>query len=251
MASATLADPDQFASVEQDLARTQPVETHRRRPRCRLHGASMHIELPVTCGHIEGIDQVLAEPHHRAVHIVRPARRAGRNDDVEPRDLVRDEQHRSPTTPATYHLDARSTACLVIDHIVALRGSQHECRSGDFVPPHRLRRGIRYDTVMELLCSGSRSRQPVLAGHRQDANGRYWRQVSGTPLTDTTTQAVARGARQGRANRIPASSGVRSRLPRLHGRQAAATFSQLCGPPFDLGTTWSIESARSPQYWQR
>ena len=65
----------------------------------------------------------------------------------------------------------------------------------------------------------------------QDAIGRYGRHVSGMPLTDTITQAVARGARHGRASRIPASSGVRSRLVRLHGRHAAATFSHVCGPP--------------------
>ena len=65
----------------------------------------------------------------------------------------------------------------------------------------------------------------------QDAIGRYGRHVSGMPLTDTITQAVARGARHGRASRMPASSGVRSRLVRLHGRHAAATFSHVCGPP--------------------
>ena len=49
---------------------------------------------------------------------------------------------------------------------------------------------------------------------------------------------------------MPASDGVRSRLRRLHGRHAAATFSHSCRPPRDLGMTWSIESATSPQYWQ-
>ena len=48
---------------------------------------------------------------------------------------------------------------------------------------------------------------------------------------------------------MPASSGVRSRLRRLHGRQAAATFSHTCWPPRLRGSTWSIESACPPQYW--
>ena len=80
---------------------------------------------------------------------------------------------------------------------------------------------------------------------------RYGFQASGTRATLTTTHAVARGARHGRARRIPASSGVRSRLGRLHGRHAAATFSHTCSPPRDRGITWSIESAGAPQYWQR
>ena len=50
---------------------------------------------------------------------------------------------------------------------------------------------------------------------------------------------------------MPASSGVRSRLRRLHGRHAAATFSHTCSPPRLRGTTWSIESAWPPQYWHR
>ena len=50
---------------------------------------------------------------------------------------------------------------------------------------------------------------------------------------------------------MPASSGVRSRFGRLHGRQAAATFSHPCWPPPERGITWSIESAWPPQYWQR
>ena len=75
--------------------------------------------------------------------------------------------------------------------------------------------------------------------------------LEGTRVTLTTTHAVARGARHGRARRMPASSGVRSRLARLHGRQAAATFSQMCSPPRERGMTWSIESAVRPQYWQR
>ena len=104
---------------------------------------------------------------------------------------------------------------------------------------------------MEVCRRGRRTDDAVRRSRTHEASNRYGRHVSGTPLTDTTTHAVDRGARHGRARRIPASSGVRSRLPRLHGRHAAATFSQLCGPPFERGTTWSIESARSPQYWQR
>ena len=56
-------------------------------------------------------------------------------------------------------------------------------------------------------------------------------------MTDTTTHAVERGARHGRRSDIPASSGVRSRLERLHGLQAAATFSQVCCPPRERGKT--------------
>ena len=85
----------------------------------------------------------------------------------------------------------------------------------------------------------------------KSAQARYGFQASGTRATLTTTQADARGAWHGRARRIPASSGVRSRLARLQGRQAAATFSHTCSPPRERGRTWSIDSALRPQYWQR
>ena len=69
------------------------------------------------------------------------------------------------------------------------------------------------------------------------------------PRRDPRQLARVRGT--GGARRMPASSGVRSRLRRLHGRHAAATFSHSCWPPRERGMMWSIESACSPQYWQR
>src|SRR3546814_10173963 len=44
---------------------------------------------------------------------------------------------------------------------------------------------------------------------------------------------------------------VLSHLRTLQGRQAATTFSHVWGPPLARGTTWSMESAESPQYWHR
>ena len=50
---------------------------------------------------------------------------------------------------------------------------------------------------------------------------------------------------------MPLSSKRWSRLRALQRRQAATTLSQAWGPPFDLGTMWSMFSAWAPQYWQR
>jgi hypothetical protein len=63
----------------------------------------------------------------------------------------------------------------------------------------------------------------VLAG--QLAAGRYARQASGIRDGPRTTHAGERGATDGRRRLMPASSGVRSRFERLHGRHAATRFS--------------------------
>ena len=62
----------------------------------------------------------------------------------------------------------------------------------------------------------------------------------------------SRGARSGRRrSTIVVSWRSRSRLRTLQGRHAATTFSQVCSPPRLRGTTWSMLSAATPQYWQR
>jgi hypothetical protein len=71
----------------------------------------------------------------------------------------------------------------------------------------------------------------------QLATGRYARHAEGIRETPTTTHAGDFGATDGRFKNIPASSGVRSRLARLHGLHAATRFSQLCEPPRDRGMT--------------
>src|SRR5690554_2645620 len=46
------------------------------------------------------------------------------------------------------------------------------------------------------------------------------------------------------------SFGIRLPLRRLHGAQAATTFSQVVRPPLERGMTWSkVRSCREPQYW--
>ena len=67
----------------------------------------------------------------------------------------------------------------------------------------------------------------------------------------TANQVESLGTRGSFRNRSPVSSSNRSRLTVLHRRQAATTFSQVCCPPRLRGTTWSTDSARDPQYWQR
>ena len=65
---------------------------------------------------------------------------------------------------------------------------------------------------------------------------------------------VQRGRVGKRSSRIPASSGVRPPLRKLHETQEQTTFSQEVEPPRDRGMTWSrFRSARRnfrPQYWQ-
>jgi hypothetical protein len=81
-----------------------------------------------------------------------------------------------------------------------------------------------------------------------EAWARYCFHTSGTRPTDTEIHANSRGACGWLASLIPASSGVRSRFRKLHGRHAAVTFSQTFMPPRERGITWSMESATPPQY---
>jgi len=58
------------------------------------------------------------------------------------------------------------------------------------------------------------------------------------------------GVRGWRSSRIPTWRGSALPLRRLQGAQEATMFSQLDGPPFERGTTWStVRFARDPQYW--
>jgi hypothetical protein len=59
------------------------------------------------------------------------------------------------------------------------------------------------------------------------------------------------GVRGSRLRCIPDWRSRELPLRRLHGAHEATMLSQLDGPPFDRGTTWStVRFERLPQYWQ-
>ena len=109
-------------------------------------------------------------------------------------DLARHEQHRSPAAAPPDDVDAGARAGVVVDRRLGLARAEHERRLGHLVPPDR--RGGRIGDRPVVQRSG-RSRSvfegEAVQRRAQDAIGRYGRQVSGMPLTDTITQAVARG----------------------------------------------------------
>lgn len=80
---------------------------------------------------------------------------------------------------------------------------------------------------------------------------RYWSQHFGTWPAATVTQASRVGAVGLDLRSIEHSDNSRFAFVVLHLRQHATTFVQICSPPRDLGTTWSIDSAFEPQYWHR
>ena len=53
----------------------------------------------------------------------------------------------------------------------------------------------------------------------------------------TIDHDAPRGADGLRGKCMEVSCSMRSRLRTLHGRQAATTFSHVCAPPFERGTT--------------
>ncbi len=233
-------DADQLGAVEEHLTRAETVEADRRRPRRSSRAdprcTSTRPARPGAAAD-QRVAHVRTDPAHRRPHVVE---RLGR-----PRGTITSSHTTSPGTSSTAppplrrrttSTPARATGVAVDGRVGA--GVEPSTSAGAVTSCHQIvgwaGSGIGRscnDRAGPAVCSSGEAVQR----RAQDASGRYGRQVSGMPLTDTTTQAVARGARHGRASRIPASSGVRSRLVRLHGRQAAATFSHVCGPPFDRG----------------
>ena len=63
------------------------------------------------------------------------------------------------------------------------------------------------------------------------------------------SEVVACGARGTWRGVMWHSAGSRSSFLALQLRQDATTFSHVCAPPRDRGTTWSRFSAFEPQYW--
>src|SRR5207244_7853926 len=85
---------------------------------------------------------------------------------------------------------------------------------------------------------------------RQAACGRYCRQAVGIVGLATWMKTSGRGVRGVLRRCMPAWRGRLSPLRRLQGAQEATMFSQLDGPPFDRGMTWStVRFERAPQYW--
>ena len=243
----SLAQPDELFTVERHLTGAETVETDGRRPHGRTRAdrgaprggrrgaGAAATRASSMCEPVRHIDpRTSSSPASRPPS---PPPSSG-HDHVEPHHLTRHEQHRSPATAPPDDLDPGAGTRVEVDGRIGLARTEHERRPRDVVPPDRRADRIGNRPVMQRLGRPDRVLEcEAVQRSAQDAIGRYGRHVSGMPLTDTITQAVARGARHGRASRIPASSGVRSRFVRLHGRHAAATFSHVCGPPFERGTT--------------
>ena len=227
--------PTSLTPSQRHLARPEPGEADQRAPVRARHRRPVDLG-PGDPERGERAGDVLAEPDHRRRDVVTDAR-------VVQLRRRHDARRTTRSRPA--------------------RAGPRRRRCGAGPPPRRPRRRRRRrarpracvepsttagrSTSNTQICglagSGNgrcveRRRRSALADdqpHRHEAQARYGFQASGTRATLTTTHADARGAWQGRARRIPASSGVRSRLARLHGRQAAATFSHTCSPPREPG----------------
>ena len=91
-------------------------------------------------------------------------------------------------------------------------------------------------------------RQRPLAAQAGTASARprYCCQTGSIGPADAISDVVACGATGGRRSTMPHSRGSRSSLRALHDRHDATTFSHVCGPPRERGTTWSRFSAVAP-----
>src|ERR1700752_842282 len=78
---------------------------------------------------------------------------------------------------------------------------------------------------------------------------RYACQAVGIDGLTTWMNTCGLGVRGGLRSCMPTWRGSALPLRRLHGAQEATMFSQLEGPPFERGTTWSrVRLEREPQY---
>jgi hypothetical protein len=231
-----LAYPHNLSTAHHHLARPEPGETHDPRPRRRHQRPVVHHS-----GVTDNGRPTRAQPLERPTDIVRPERIASRDQHVDPRHLVGHYENGSPTTAATNDVKPSDGP---YDR-ERLRRAKGQPNRGHGVHPHRPRKVTRHrnSRMKRRHRLGKPTNVPA-----QDARAKYGFHESGTRPTDTTIHASSRGVNGGRANRMFASSGVRSRLRKLHGRHAATTFVHSCCPPRLRGMTWSIESARPLQY---
>src|SRR4051812_30895442 len=120
-------------------------------------------------------------------------------------------------------------------------------RAGDG-PSEALLRAIAPPTAtISTPATTSRPECPRIAIRVPAAQARYGpHSGSGRPRESRKLSLGANGAR---ASFSPTSTWWRFSLRELHRGHAATTLSHVCGPPFDLGMTWSTFSAGRPQYW--
>src|SRR5690606_12832361 len=97
------------------------------------------------------------------------------------------------------------------------------------------------------------ARHLAARGHlaRHAAYSRYCFHACGITGAATWMKIVGLGRRGGRRGCRSAWRGRRSPFRRLQATQQVTMFSQVDGPPFERGMTWSTVSdpRRLPQYW--
>ena len=147
-----LADPDQLATGEQDLAGAEAVETDEPRPRRRAHRRVVHDEVVDAGRSSDRLGETVAQPHHRPVDVVGPTRHRCRNDHVEPCHLTGHQQHRSPTASPAHDIDPRVSAGLDVDVGLILGRAEHQRWRGDVVSPDLAARWNGHGPGMEVRC---------------------------------------------------------------------------------------------------
>ena len=145
----SLADADEFATVVSHLTRAEPGEAHERRPLRTNHRPLVHLAV-TECRYPD-----IAQPVRRVRDIITPQNIAGRDQYIEPDDLTRNEQYRSPTAAATHNLN-RADRC-IINYLRPLRRPEHQRRRRHLINPHASRHRLRHRAPMERSRGPSRS----------------------------------------------------------------------------------------------
>ena len=113
------------AAVAQADGGARSGEAHRGGPGGGDHRSTVHDERLVaecTCND-------LTNPPSGPRHVIVPLRMTAGNDDVEPSDVPRYEQHGPTTAVTAHHVDAGPTTGLVVHDAVGLGGPENQCGS--------------------------------------------------------------------------------------------------------------------------
>lgn len=220
VASSTLTDTDCLGRAREHLTGTTTGEADDTSEIGGLHRPAMNFEAGDPFA-LQDIEPRLSEPPCRTSDVVVPHDVTAWDQHVDPHGATRTDQHHTSTTTALHDVDGEPFARTSIEEGFVLCRPEHDGIPFGPEPPHVW-------TAVIGQRAGMKSRRATI-GHDEnfghEARAKYGFHTSGTRPTEIVTHVSSRGAFGARARRIPASSGVRSRLSRLQRRHAAATFS--------------------------
>lgn len=144
----SLAQADQFESIQQHLTGAQPSKTDQIRPWCMNHSPTVNLQLTDALADdqwCQGRFPALPCPDHRPAYVDRHIGPAERHDQVNPEQLTGTKHHgRSPRSTSSDVKPGGATR-LLVEHRRLLTRPQHDGRTREVAPPHHRTRHTSAD----------------------------------------------------------------------------------------------------------